>query len=104
MTQGELNMSEINSELLSSEKPSELLEIEKAVMDLNAYHNAVRTGTFAGNQAQAVVGLLGFLKQTFQQLEEQYRNHPFIQNEMEKARKQSEADEAEMKEMGMVNE
>jgi hypothetical protein len=84
-------------------KPSELLEIEKAVMDLNAFHSAVKSGSFPGSHAQSVVGLLSFLKQTFQQLEEQYRNHPYIQEEMRKAQEQAAKDKAEMDSMGMVN-
>jgi hypothetical protein len=95
-------MSENNAPA-SLEKPQELLDLEKAVVDLNAYNSAVRAGSFPGTHAQAVTGLLSFLKQTFQQLEEQYRNHPFNQELMRQAQEQAAKDEAEIAAIGFQN-
>ena len=94
----------------SSSKPQELIELENAVMDLNAYNAAVKAGTFPGVHAQAVAGLLKFLKETFQQLEAQYRAHPYAQELMKKAEQEQQeaqakkdAEEAELQSMGLIN-
>jgi hypothetical protein len=99
-----------DSSVPSSSKPQDLIEIENAVMDLNAYNAAVKAGTFPGAHAQAVAGLLKFLKDTFQQLEAQYRAHPYAQElmkkaeeeQLEKSRKAQEEQDA-MQALGMVN-
>lgn len=60
------------------EKPQEVLDLEKALMDINSYRAAVGASTFPGSQAKNINNLLGFLEQTFKQLMSQYQDHPFM--------------------------
>jgi hypothetical protein len=72
---------------VAQEKPKEVLELEQALRDVNSYSMAVGAGTYPGAQVKAINGLMGFLKETFAQLEQKYINHPHIQELMAQSKK-----------------
>ncbi len=59
-------------------RPQDLVDLEKALNEINNYKNTVAKCVFGGNQAKEVVSLTNFLTETFNQLLSKYQSHPYI--------------------------
>ena len=70
-------MSEDNN-VVEQEVPQELKELQMALSDLAQYRNAVTLSSFPGGQAEAVNKLRNFLKETYEQVLNQFDNHPYV--------------------------
>lgn len=68
------------------EKPQDVLDLENALKDLHFYKVAVGAATFPGAQLKSGSKLLEFLEKTFKQLEDQYKEHPYIQDLISKSK------------------
>jgi argonaute-like protein implicated in RNA metabolism and viral defense len=73
------------------EKPKEVVDLETALMDLNSYRTAVVASTIPGAQIKAANKLLGFIEETFKQLEEKYREHPYVKDLIEQSKQHNQA-------------
>jgi hypothetical protein len=73
-------MSEENNPVVVDEVPQELKELQVALSDLAQYRNAVTLSSFPGGQAEAVNKLRGFLKETYEQVLNQFNDHPYVIN------------------------
>lgn len=71
-------MSEENNSPAVDEVPQELKELQQALSDLAQYRNAVTLSSFPGGQAEAVSKLRAFLKETYEQVLNQFNNHPYV--------------------------
>jgi hypothetical protein len=71
-------MSEENNAPVVDEVPQELKELQQALSDLAQYRNAVTLSSFPGGQAEAVNKLRNFLKETYEQVLNQFNEHPYV--------------------------
>lgn len=73
------------------EKPKDVSDLETALIDLNSYRTAVVASTIPGAQVKAANKLLGFIEETYKQLEEKYREHPYVKDLIEQSKQHSQS-------------
>lgn len=75
-------------------RPQDVKDMQQALEDIHGYRNAVLAGSFPGRNSGDVTKLLGFLNETFKQIEAQFRATPYIQDLIAKAQAEQAAAEA----------
>ena len=68
--------------------PEDVQQLQTFLQDVVKQRNALQSGTFSGKVAQDIAKLDDFLRVSYQQVFNQYNNHPFI---VEMKKKQEEA-------------
>ena len=67
------------------EKPKDLLDLEKGIQEIHSYRNAVQAATFPGKEIISGASLLKFLNDSFKQLQDAHKIHPWIKKAVELA-------------------
>jgi hypothetical protein len=75
------------------EKPQDVVNMEKALKELNDYRNALNAATFPGKEVINAGKLQNFIKDSYDQLLDKLKNHEWVKKAQEEAlKKQLEAE------------
>ena len=72
-----------------SDVPEQVIELQKACGELNAMHKAALNAAFPGSYAEAGGKLIKHLKAEYDQVLNQFNNHPYVLDARAKAEEMS---------------
>jgi hypothetical protein len=79
---------ESNQEVVLPEVPADVVELQKTLGELNAFHKAALHATYSGAHTKAAADLIKFLFESYNQVLKQFDQHPFVVSERAKVSKE----------------